>query len=55
MASHIRILSTVNLITTILKSNQYTNYDLNHNFQTFSYCFSVYKHELFNYDVESWK
>ena len=35
--------------------NQYTNCDLNHNFQTFNYCFSVYKHELFNYDVKSWK
>ena len=35
--------------------NHYTNCDLNHNVQTFNSCFSVYKHELFNYYVKSWK
>ena len=52
MASYIRILSMVNLITAILKSNQYTNCDLNHNFQTFNFYFSVYKHELL---IMMWK
>ena len=35
--------------------NRYTNCGLNHNLQTLKNCFSIYKHELFNYDVKSWK
>ena len=32
-----------------------THCGLNHNLQTLNNCFRIYKHELFNYDVKSWK
>ena len=51
MASYIRILFLINLITAILKSINIQN----HNFQTLNHYFSIYQHELFNYDVKSWK
>ena len=54
MANYIRILFLINLITAILKSIK-IQIVIKITFFKHNYCFSIYQHELFNYDLKSWK